>query len=127
VGFAVVGAVFGFLSVAFGAFGAHVLTGHLSSQMVGVFDIGAQYQMYHALALLAVGILIQRKLGGRLVVVAGWLFTIGIVLFSGSLYVLSMTDAKALGVLTPVGGLCLLAGWVFLAIGLWRGLRSERI
>jgi uncharacterized membrane protein YgdD (TMEM256/DUF423 family) len=127
VGFAVVGAVFGFLSVAFGAFGAHVLASHLSSQMMGVFDIGTQYQMYHALALLAVGILTQRKLGGRLVVAAGWLFTVGIVLFSGSLYVLSMTDAKALGVLTPVGGLCLLAGWVFLAVGLWKGVRSERV
>lgn len=117
-GFAMIGAVFAFLSVAFGAFGAHVLAGQLSTQMLGVYNTGAQYEMYHALALLAVGIFLHLNVGGKSMRVAGWLFTIGIVLFSGSLYVLSMTGATALGALTPIGGLLLLAGWVSFALAI---------
>ncbi|MCL6626130.1 DUF423 domain-containing protein [Alicyclobacillus shizuokensis] len=115
-GFVAVGAIFGFLSVALGAFATHVLQGHLPAGMLDVFHTGAEYQMYHALALLAVGILAHLDIGGRLVRAAGWLFAIGIVLFSGSLYVLATSGVTVLGAVTPFGGVCLLLGWVFLIV-----------
>lgn len=116
--FTAIGGVFGFLAVAFGAFGAHVISSHVSSKMMDVYNTGVQFQMYHALALLAVGIAL--KLGASspsLVRTAGWLFTIGIVLFSGSLYLLTSSGSLILGAITPLGGVCLLAGWVFFVIG----------
>ena len=113
--FLLFGAVFGFLGVAFGAFGAHALRARLSPDMLAVFETGVRYQMYHALALLLVAAIIPR-LGGWLVVAAGWLFTAGIVLFSGSLYLLALTGVTVLGAVTPVGGLAFLAGWACLAI-----------
>ncbi|GMA62431.1 DUF423 domain-containing protein [Alicyclobacillus fastidiosus] len=117
-GFAVAGAVFAFLSVALGAFGAHALKDRISADMLNVFHTGDQYQMYHALALLAVGILIRMGVGGRMMNISGWLFSVGIILFSGSLYLLSTTGVKALGAITPIGGVCFLAGWIFFIIGL---------
>ncbi|WAH35935.1 DUF423 domain-containing protein [Alicyclobacillus dauci] len=117
-GFAVTGAVFAFLSVALGAFGAHALKDRLSPDMLSVFHTGDQYQMYHALALIAVGILLRMGIGGRAMHISGWLFAVGVVLFSGSLYALSTTGVKALGAITPLGGLCFLAGWVFFVIAL---------
>lgn len=122
VGFAMAGAIFAFLSVAVGAFGAHALSGKISSDMLNVFHTGDQYQMYHALALIAVGILIRMGIGGRFMHTSGWLFSIGIVLFSGSLYLLSTTGTKAvlIGAVTPIGGLCFLAGWIFFVIALAR-------
>lgn len=116
----VIGAVLAFLAVAFGAFAAHSLKAHLSADNLDVFETGARYQMYHALALLAVGFAAYRW-GGGLTDAAGWLFLAGVILFSGSLYVLSMTGIKILGAITPFGGLCFLAGWVCLAIAAWRG------
>jgi uncharacterized membrane protein YgdD (TMEM256/DUF423 family) len=120
--FAFMGGLFGFLSVALGAFATHVLEGRLSSAMVDVFRTGAQYQMYHALALIAVGILLRLDIGGRLMRVAGWLFAIGIVLFSGSLYALSTSGITKLGAMTPIGGLCFLVGWVCFMLGTARGV-----
>jgi uncharacterized membrane protein YgdD (TMEM256/DUF423 family) len=116
-GFVFVGAVLAFASVALGAFGAHALKGKISENMLEVFHTGAQYEMYHSLALIAVGIVLRMGIGSQVLEVAGWLFAIGIVLFSGSLYALSLTGKRALGAITPLGGLCFLAGWVLFAIG----------
>jgi uncharacterized membrane protein YgdD (TMEM256/DUF423 family) len=113
--FLLIGALAAFLAVAAGAFGAHALRSRLSSEMLAIFETGARYQMYHALALLLVDALMPR-MGGWLVVSAGWLFTAGIVIFSGSLYVLALTGVTWLGAITPIGGLAFLAGWACLAI-----------
>jgi uncharacterized membrane protein YgdD (TMEM256/DUF423 family) len=107
------GAGAGFLGVAFGAFGAHALQGRLPSGMLAVFDTGVRYQLVHALALVAVDLLAARR-ESRLVAAAGWCFTGGIVLFSGSLYLLALTDTTSFGLITPFGGLLLLAGWACL-------------
>ena len=121
--FIVVAALSGFLAVAAGAFGAHALRARLSAEMLDVFQTGAQYQMYHALALLAVGILLGRFSvdGSSWLVWSGWLFIAGTLLFSGSLYALSLTGVTWLGAITPHGGLAFLAGWLLLAIGIVRG------
>src|SRR5689334_1538034 len=111
--FLLIGALAGFLAVAFGAFGAHALRGRLSPEMLVVFETAVRYQMYHALAILAVGLVLAR-LGGWLFTAAGWLFTAGIVLFSGSLYALALTGVTTLGAITPLGGLAFLAGWACL-------------
>ena len=112
--FGVLGAVFGFLGVAAGAFGAHALRGRLSPEFLQVFETGARYQLIHALALVLVALVAERR-PGRLAAAAGWLFTAGIVLFSGSLYALALTGTRAWGAVTPLGGLCFLAGWALLA------------
>ncbi|WP_026963695.1 DUF423 domain-containing protein [Alicyclobacillus pomorum] len=116
-GFAFVGAVLAFASVALGAFGAHALKGKISETMLEVFHTGAQYEMYHSLALVAVGIMLRLGIGNSMVQVAGWLFVVGILLFSGSLYVLSITGRRGFGAITPLGGLCFLGGWALFAIG----------
>lgn len=118
--FTVVGGVSAFVAVAAGAFGAHLLRGRLSADLLAVFETGARYQMYHALGLFAVAMAYARW-PTPLVRGAGWLFITGTVLFSGSLYVLALTGARWLGAVTPFGGLCLLAGWLSLAVGAWRG------
>lgn len=112
--FLLAGAVAGFIGVAFGAFGAHGLRGRLSPEMLAVFETGVRYQMYHALALLLTAVLATR-LDGRAIVAAGWLFVAGIVLFSGSLYLLAVTGVSILGAITPLGGVAFLAGWICLA------------
>jgi uncharacterized membrane protein YgdD (TMEM256/DUF423 family) len=113
--FVLAGAIAGLIAVAFGAFGAHGLRGRLAPDMLAVFETGVRYHMYHALALLLVAALAPR-LPGKAIVSAGWLFVAGIVLFSGSLYVLAVTGVTALGAITPIGGVAFLAGWVALAI-----------
>ena len=110
------GAAAGFLGVAFGAFGAHALRARLSPEMLAAFETAVRYQMYHALAILAVGLIVVR-LDGWLYRTAGWLFAAGIVLFSGSLYALALTGVTALGAITPIGGLLFLLGWAFLVVG----------
>jgi uncharacterized membrane protein YgdD (TMEM256/DUF423 family) len=111
--FLLIGALAGFVAVAFGAFGAHALRGRLSPEMLAVFETGVRYEMYHALAILAIGLSTARP-GSWLVSTAGWLFTAGIVLFSGSLYALALTGTTAFGAITPLGGLAFLAGWACL-------------
>jgi uncharacterized membrane protein YgdD (TMEM256/DUF423 family) len=113
--FLLVGALAGFTGVALGAFGAHALRAHLSPDMLATFETGVRYQMYHALAVIAIG-LIAARMGGWLIVAAGWLFAAGIVLFSGSLYLLALTGITALGVITPIGGVAFLLGWACLAL-----------
>ena len=112
--FILIGALMGFLGVALGAFGAHGLRARLGPEMLAVFETGVRYQMYHALALLVLGALAP-GIAGRLATVAGWSFTAGIVLFSGSLYLLALTDVRVLGAITPLGGVAFLIGWGCLA------------
>jgi len=112
--FILIGALMGFLGVALGAFGAHGLRTRLGPEMLAVFETGVRYQMYHALALLVLGALAP-GIAGRLATAAGWSFTAGIVLFSGSLYLLALTDVRILGAITPLGGVAFLIGWACLA------------
>ena len=113
--FLLLGALAGFIAVGFGAFGAHALRQRLTPDLLAVFETGVRYQMYHALALLAVGLMMAR-LGGWLYSTAGWLFAAGILLFSGSLYALALTGTAAFGAITPIGGLAFLAGWACLIV-----------
>src|SRR5438552_249759 len=103
--FLLLGSVAGFLAVGFGAFGAHALRSRLSPDMLAVFETAVRYQMYHALAIFAVGLMIAHTMGGWLIHLAGWCFAAGIVVFSGSLYALALTGTAALGAITPIGGL----------------------
>jgi uncharacterized membrane protein YgdD (TMEM256/DUF423 family) len=109
----------GFSGVALGAFAAHGLKLRLSAEYLAVFQTGTHYQMLHSLALLAVALLLRQAPQG-LLRVSGVLFAVGILLFSGSLYLLTLLGLPALGMLTPVGGLCLLAGWLYLGLAAWR-------
>lgn len=118
--FAALGALSAGLAVAAGAFGAHALKGHLSPEDLAVFETGARYQMYHALALLAVAWAASRWPGPS-VTAAGWLFVAGTILFSGSLYALALSGVRWLGAITPLGGVAFLTGWACLALGAWRG------
>jgi uncharacterized membrane protein YgdD (TMEM256/DUF423 family) len=114
--FLLIGAVLGFLGVAFGAFGAHALRARLSADMLAVFETGVRYQMYHTFAVLIVAAAIGHLGRTHLLVAAGWLFTAGIVLFSGSLYALALTGVGTLGAITPIGGLLFLLGWAALVL-----------
>jgi uncharacterized membrane protein YgdD (TMEM256/DUF423 family) len=120
--FITLGALSGFLAVAAGAFGAHALRDRLTTAMLDVFQTGVTYQMYHALALVGVGILLARFStdGSAWLTAAGWLFVGGSVLFSGSLYALALSGTTWLGAITPLGGIAFLVGWLALAIGIWR-------
>jgi uncharacterized membrane protein YgdD (TMEM256/DUF423 family) len=121
--FLVIGALSGFIAVALGAFGAHALRDRLSADMLDVFKTGVTYQMYHALALLAVGLLLARLSidGSPWLTAAGWLFIAGTVLFSGSLYLLALSGTTWLGAITPLGGVAFLLGWLALAVSFLRG------
>jgi uncharacterized membrane protein YgdD (TMEM256/DUF423 family) len=112
--FLLLGAASGFIAVATGAFGAHGLRARLSPELLATFETGARYQMYHALALVLVGLLAARTPSG-LLTGSGWFFAAGTLLFSGSLYLLALTGVRAFGAVTPVGGLCFLVGWALLA------------
>ena len=126
--FLVLGAIFGFIGVALGAFGSHALRSKLTPDRVATFETGVRYQMWHALALFVVVIveawtpsggsssytLVADRGGAPLLFAAGWLFAGGIVLFSGSLYALALTGRRTWGAVTPFGGACLLLGWAML-------------
>ncbi|MEX3745209.1 MULTISPECIES: DUF423 domain-containing protein [Lysinibacillus] len=116
--FIVTGALHGFLAVALGAFGAHALEGVLDDYGRGVWETAVQYQMFHATALLVVGLLMSSKLLGEVkqLNLAGIFFNLGIVFFSGSLYVLAISGIKVLGAVTPIGGVLFLAGWVLIIV-----------
>ena len=111
------------LAVAAGAFGAHALRARLAPGDLLVFETGARYQMYHGLALIAAAWVAERW-PGNLASAAGWCFVAGIVLFSGSLYALTLSGVRALGAITPIGGLCFLAGWACLAVAAVRSTRA---
>lgn len=118
--FVTLGALSGFASVAAGAFGAHALRASLTPEMVAAFETGARYQMYHALGLIAAGVMAGDG-SCRPAVWAGWLFLIGTALFSGSLYALALTGVRQFGMITPAGGVAFLAGWLCLAFAARRG------
>ena len=118
--FFVLGAVSALLAVAAGAFGAHALRERLGPDLLGVFEAGARYHMYHALGLLAAAWAVSRWPGGP-ATAAGWLFVAGTVVFSGSLYLLALTGQRWLGAVTPLGGLAFILGWGALA---WAALRG---
>jgi len=112
--FFAIGAMSAFIGVGAGAFGAHALKSRLAPDMLAAFEVGVRYQMYHALALLACAWAITRW-PGPLTATGGWLFVAGTIVFSGSLYALSLTGYRWLGAVTPLGGLAFLAGWLCLA------------
>lgn len=117
--------VFGLTAVAAGAFGAHALKGRLDPAALAAFDVGVRYQMYHALALLAVaGVMTVRP--SRTVTAAGICWVVGILLFSGSLYGLTLLGWRWLGPVTPLGGVSLMAGWLLLAVGALRSGPPDR-
>lgn len=122
--FAVLGALFAATSVAAGAFGAHALKSILDPPMLAVYETAARYQMYHAVGLFVVAWL-SRETHNASVAIAGWLFCAGILLFSGSLYVVALAGIKWMGALTPLGGVSFIAGWSCVAWAAWRAWRDQ--
>lgn len=119
--FLAIAAILGGLSVMAGAFGAHALNGKISERAIEIFETGARYQMYHALALFLIAVLLRTSQSSQaLMNIAGTAFIIGVAIFSGSLYALSLTGIKWLGAITPLGGVALIAGWGCLAIAAFK-------
>ena len=123
--FLLAGSIYGMTAVILGAFGAHALKAKLDEPLLASYQTAVQYQFWHALALLAVGILVSLWPHSRILQTSGWLFITGTVLFSGSLYLLSLSNLRQLGflnigVITPLGGLCLITGWLALCLAVWR-------
>ena len=123
--FIVTGALHGFLAVALGAFGAHALDGILDEYGQGIWDKAVNYQMLHATGLLVIGLLMSNKILGEVkqLNVAGIVFNLGIVFFSGSLYVLAISGIKMLGAITPIGGVLFLTGWVCIILAAMKHAR----
>ncbi len=116
--FTAIAAISGFLAVALGAFGAHALKARLPDDLLAIYHTAVQYQFWHTAALLAVGLLLLHFPQHALLKYSGWLFVAGILIFSGSLYVLALTGTRWLGAITPIGGVALLAGWLLLALAM---------
>jgi uncharacterized membrane protein YgdD (TMEM256/DUF423 family) len=114
--FIIIGAINAFLSVALGAFGAHALEGKISQKYIDTWNTGVLYQMFHSIGILIIGVLMGNIAASSLLNWSGWLMLIGIVLFSGSLYILSLSGIKVLGAITPLGGVAFLIAWVLLII-----------
>jgi uncharacterized membrane protein YgdD (TMEM256/DUF423 family) len=117
--FWIAGTILAFAAVAAGAFGAHALRARIAPDLLAIFETGARYHMYHALALLAAA-WAAGQWPSALTTAAGWLFVLGILIFSGSLYLLALTGVRWLGAITPIGGVALLAAWLCLALAAWR-------
>lgn len=122
--FLIAGAINALLSVAFGAFGAHMLEGRVADKYLDTWQTAVQYQMFHAVGLMVVGILMSSSLIGTLGSLswAGYLMLAGIIIFSGSLYVLSLTGISILGAITPIGGVAFIAGWIMLIVAASKAL-----
>jgi len=116
----VIAAVAGLLAVALGAFGAHALKDRLDAYAEGIYQTAVQYQFYHALALLAVALLLQLQPDSSLLRSAAWLFLLGMLVFCGSLYTLGLGGPRWLGAITPLGGLAFIAGWGCLVAAGWK-------
>ncbi|KHD86743.1 DUF423 domain-containing protein [Heyndrickxia ginsengihumi] len=112
--FVLLGAICAFLSVALGAFGAHGLQGKMEQKYLDIWETGVRYEMYHALGLILIGIIAGNVKSSSLLNWSGWLMFLGIVIFSGSLYVLSLTKINILGAITPIGGVAFLIAWILL-------------
>ncbi len=118
--FFVCAAILGALGVALGAFGAHALEARLSASLLQTYETGVRYHFYHVVALLAVVFAVGRWPNTNLPVIAGWLFLVGVLIFSGSLYILALTGVRWLGAITPIGGVAFVAGWLCLALAALR-------
>ena len=118
--FFVLASLLGGLGVALGAFGAHALAARVPTDLLTTYETGVRYQMYHVFALFAVVLAMTRWPDSNLPAIAGWLFVAGIVIFSGSLYVLVFSGQRWLGAITPIGGVAFIAGWILLAVVAWR-------
>lgn len=114
--FIIIGAINAFLAVALGAFGAHGLEGRVEQKYLEIWKTGVTYQMFHATGLLIVGVLLGRLPANALLSWSGWMMVIGIILFSGSLYVMTLTKISILGAITPLGGLSFLAAWILIVV-----------
>jgi uncharacterized membrane protein YgdD (TMEM256/DUF423 family) len=119
--FLALAAGFGALGVALGAFGAHALRDRLGADMLAIFETGVRYQVYHAFALVAVFAALMKWPGSGLLAASGWLFVAGIIIFSGSLYILALSGVRTWGAVTPLGGVAFLAGWICLLVAAVRG------
>ena len=120
--FLTIGSIAMALAVMLGAFGAHGLKNKLTEEMLTIFETGVSYHFYHALGLLAIGIIAQWIPDSSFLKWSGWLMLAGILIFSGTLYVLSISGLRWLGAVTPIGGLCFIASWILLAVAVWKGL-----
>lgn len=118
--FLMIGTLNAFVCIALGAFGAHGLKQILSSDMLTVYHTGVQYHFYHAFGLLIIGFLLMHFPNSRLIPIAGWLMLLGIILFSFSLYVLSISGIRGLGIITPFGGVSFLSAWLLLTYAIWK-------
>jgi uncharacterized membrane protein YgdD (TMEM256/DUF423 family) len=118
----ILGSLSAFLAVALGAFGAHGLRGRLTPDLMAIYETAVQYHMIHSLGLILVGLLMRSLAQSTLLAWSGFLILAGIVVFSGSLYLLSITGVRSLGAITPIGGLAFLAGWITLAITVWKSV-----
>jgi uncharacterized membrane protein YgdD (TMEM256/DUF423 family) len=115
--FIIIGAINAFLAVALGAFGAHGLADKLEPKYLEIWKTGVTYQMFHATGLFVIGLLLGKVGASSLFSWSGWLMLAGIILFSGSLYILSVTQMSKLGAITPIGGVCFLAAWILVVVG----------
>lgn len=118
--FLIIGALSGAIAITLGAFGAHALRASLSPELLDTFETAVRYQMYHTLALLAVGLVIAKYSATGWLSASGWLFLVGTILFCGSLYLLAITNTRWLGAITPFGGIAFILGWLCLAVGIWQ-------
>lgn len=110
------------LAVALGAFGAHGLKNMLTDEMLDIFDTGIKYHFYHAVGLLVIGLVAQYMSESLLLQWSGWMMIAGILVFSGSLYILSIAGIRWMGAITPIGGLCFIISWILLALAVWKNL-----
>jgi uncharacterized membrane protein YgdD (TMEM256/DUF423 family) len=115
--FIIIGAINAFLAVALGAFGAHGLADKLEPKYLEIWKTAVTYQMFHATGLFVIGLLLGKVGESSLFSWSGWLMLVGIILFSGSLYILSVTQMSKLGAITPIGGVCFLAAWILVVVG----------
>lgn len=120
--FLTIGSIAMALAVMLGAFGAHGLKSRLTEEMIGIFETGVNYHFYHAIGLLILGLIAGYLPDSSLLKWSGWLMIAGILIFSGSLYILSTSGTRWLGAITPIGGLCFISAWILLTIAVWKGL-----
>jgi len=123
--FLLLGAVNTFICIAMGAFGAHGLKHLLSADMLTIFHTGVQYHIYHALGLLFIGLLLLHYAKSRLIELSGWFMLLGIILFSVSLYVMSLTEIREIGMITPFGGMSYMIAWIVLSIAIWKEVKTQ--
>jgi uncharacterized membrane protein YgdD (TMEM256/DUF423 family) len=122
---AMITAISGFMAVALGAFGAHALRAIAPPEMLAIWQTAMQYQMFHALILMCI-VIAGSRTPNKLLCIAGWMFVVGTVLFSGSLYTVVITGIKALGMITPIGGVLFLGGWLVLAFAMVKFVAAEQ-